>query len=65
MCPERIVSELIIIKGVLVIGGRPDASLIPRIATDSYDWAACPVVLPSDVSAAAGLIAPKGMRLSA
>src|ERR1700686_2364499 len=38
MCPERIVSELIIIEGVLVIGGRSDAPLIPRIATtDGHD----------------------------
>src|SRR5258708_3216550 len=36
MRPERIVSELIIIKGVLVIGGRSDTPLIPRIATDSH-----------------------------
>ena len=37
MCPERIVSQLIIIKGVLVIGGSSDAPLIPRIATDRHD----------------------------
>jgi len=55
MRPERVVSELIIIKGVLVIGGRPNPPLIPRIAADSTIGAACPVVLPSDKSFCRGI----------
>ena len=34
--PERIVSELIIIKRVLKEGGRSDASLIPLKSTDGH-----------------------------
>src|SRR4030088_613831 len=37
MCPERIISKLIIVKGVFVIGSRSDAPLIPRVATDSHE----------------------------
>ena len=32
----QVVSELIVIKGVFVVGGRSDAPLVPFISRDSY-----------------------------
>src|SRR6267142_1660665 len=41
--PERVVRKLIIVKGVLVIGGRPDTTLIPaKTSADIHDWGCLP-----------------------
>src|ERR1700704_3461300 len=41
--PERVVRKLIIVKGVLVIGGRPDTTLISAITSaDIHDWGCLP-----------------------
>src|SRR5882757_10107351 len=43
MDPERVIRELIIVKGVRVIGGCTDTTLIPaKTSADIHDWCRLP-----------------------